>query len=187
MLNWLSILLATTSPPALASKFSEVKAHPGLLYFQVEAQRSACLKVPEPMTLFRMPLRILPAVLDVLLDELLDELPPPSNPPRIPATVEAVDPDVLDAAVLAVEGVVVLVVVVVEAFVVAVVFLVVVVFLLVVFFVVFLTGQLVISESDVSLRLFATLPVVQAITRAAVRITFFIVFSILCLLYPLFP
>ena len=181
MLNWLSILLATTSPPALASKFSDVKAHPGLLYFQVEAQRSACLKVPEPMTLFRMPLRMLPAVLDVLLDELLDELPPPSNPPRIPATVEAADPDVLDAAVLAVEGVVVLVVAVVEAFVV------VVVFLVVVFFVVFLTGQLAISESDVSLRLFATLPVVQAITRAAVRITFFIVFSILCLLYPLFP
>lgn len=152
-----------------------MKAQPGLLYFQVEAQRSVCLKVPEPITLFRMPLRMPPAVLAVvLLDELLlDE--PPSKPPKMPATVDAAPVLLVDVAVLAVDGVVVAVVVVV---VVAAVDFVVVVFFEVffVFFVVFFTGQFVVCESDASLSSFARLPAVQASTRAAVRNTFFIVF-----------
>ncbi len=69
-----------------------VKAHPGELYFQVLAQRSAWLKVVPPITPFiRLPIRLL-AVLPVLL-----ELLPPSKPPsRLLAVLEVEELEVLD-------------------------------------------------------------------------------------------
>ena len=100
-------MLAAISPPAFARRFSEVKAHPGLLYFQVWAQRSCLLKVPEPITLFRMPLiMLLPA--ELLLLEF-----PPSTAPKIPATEEpALLVVLVDVAVLLVVAAVVAAVVV---------------------------------------------------------------------------
>jgi hypothetical protein len=192
--------LAAISPPAFARRFSEVKAHPGLLYFQVWAQRSCLLKVPEPITLFRMPLiMLLPA--ELLLLEF-----PPSTAPKIPATAEpALLVALVDvAALLVVVAAVVVAEVVVAAVVLdaaEVVFFVevflVVVFLevfFVVFLAVFLTG--IISDiealSAASFIALALLPAVHASTRAAKRNTFFIAFYIfifitLIYIYPILP
>lgn len=112
------------------------------------------MKVEEPMTLSKMPLMMLPAVLLLLL-------PPPSKPPNTPAIVEPVE-----VAEEAVEGVVDVVEVLVDAAVVAAV----VVLDLVVFF----TGQLVISDKEVSFISVAKLPIAPASTRAAIKKAFFI-------------
>lgn len=164
--NWLSILLDTISPPALARRFSEVKAQPGELYFHVLAQRSACLKVEEPITLFRILEITLPAVLLELEDELELLLLPPNRPPRMPETAEPMVDVEVEVAVEAVDGVVVAVVAAVVAVVV------VDFFVVVVFFVVFFTGWF--CEREVPHNSLAMLPVAPAITRAAVKITFFI-------------
>ena len=58
-------MVAATSPPALANRFSEVKAQPGDLYFHVWAQRSAFLNVVEPITLSSMLPTMLPTLLVV--------------------------------------------------------------------------------------------------------------------------
>lgn len=137
------------------------------------------MKVEEPMTLSKMPLMMLPAVLLLLL-----LLPPPSKPPNTPAIVEPVevaedavegmveeeddDVELEDVAVVEAAVVVVLDLVVLEL----VVFLVVV--FLVDFLVVFFTGQLVISDKEVSFISVAKLPVALASTRAAIKNTFFI-------------
>ena len=70
MLNFSSTLLAAISPPAFANRFSEVKAQPGLLYFHVWAQSSAFENVPEPITLFKRPLMMLP--IDVVVAAVAD-------------------------------------------------------------------------------------------------------------------
>ena len=167
-----------------------------MLYFQVWAQRSCLLKVPEPITLFRMPLIILlPA--ELLLLEF-----PPSTAPKIPATAEpALLVALVDvAALLVVAEVVVAVAAVVldaaEVVFFVEVFLVVVFFevFFVVFLAVFLTG--IISDiealSAASFIALALLPAVHASTRAAKRNTFFIAFYIfifitLIYIYPILP
>lgn len=123
-------MLDTSSPPAFAKRFSEVKAQPGELYFHVLAQRSACVNVEEPITLFKR-LEITPPA--VLLEELELELLPPKRPPKIPVTAEPMvdlEEEVVDDVVADVSADVTAVVVVVVF---AVVF-------FVVFLVVFFTG-----------------------------------------------
>ena len=139
------------------------------------------LKVPEPITLFRMPLIILlPA--ELLLLEF-----PPSTAPKIPATAE---PALLVVAAVVVAEVVVVAAVVLDATE--------VVFFVEVFFVVFLAVFLTSIISDIealsaaSFIALALLPAVHASTRAAKRNTFFIAFYIfifitLIYIYPILP
>lgn len=129
------------------------------------------MKVEEPMTLSKMPLMMLPAVLLLL--------PPPSKPPNTPAIVEPVEvaeeavEGVVDVAEVLVDAAVVAAVVVLDLVVLELVVFLVVVFL-VDFLVVFFTGQLVISDKEVSFISVAKLPIAPASTRAAIKKTFFI-------------